>query len=65
MRVHEATTEKKASAKQQPYEPKKPQTRGQAREDVPPTRTPGASSTKCMTIPYVTAWHSDTSWTNW
>ena len=27
MRVHEATTEKSAPAKQQPYEPRKPQTR--------------------------------------
>jgi len=36
MRVHEATTEKKAPAKQQPYGPRKPQTRGRAREDVPP-----------------------------
>ena len=29
MRVHEATTEKKAPAKQQPYEPRKPETRNQ------------------------------------
>jgi len=34
--VHEATTEKRAPAKQQPYEPRKPQTRGCTREDVPP-----------------------------
>jgi len=36
MRVHEATTEKKAPVKQQPYEPRKPQARGRTREDVPP-----------------------------
>jgi len=35
MRVHEATTEKRAPAKQQPYEPRKPQTRGRTRENVP------------------------------
>jgi len=33
--AHESTTEKKALAKQQPYEPRKPQTRGRAREDLP------------------------------
>jgi len=36
MRVHEVTIKKKAPAKQQPYEPRKPQTRGRARKDVPP-----------------------------
>jgi len=36
LRVHEATTEKKAPAKQQPYKPRKAQTRGCARENVPP-----------------------------
>ena len=35
MRVDEATTEKKASTKQQPYEPMKPHTKGRVREDVP------------------------------
>jgi len=34
--VHEAMTEKRAPAKQQPYDPRKPQTRGRARENVPP-----------------------------
>ena len=34
MRVHEATTEKKGSGKQQPYE--KPQTRARARRYPPP-----------------------------
>lgn len=34
MRVHEATTEKKGSGKQQPY--KKPQTRAHTRGDPPP-----------------------------
>jgi len=34
--VHEATTEKKALAKQQPYQPRKPPTRGRERENVPP-----------------------------
>jgi len=33
--VHEATTEKRALAKQQPYEPRKPQAREHARENVP------------------------------
>jgi len=36
MRVHEATIEKKASGKQQPYEARKPQTRARTREDAPP-----------------------------
>jgi len=36
LRVHEATTEKKTLAKQQPYQPRKPQTRGRERENVPP-----------------------------
>jgi len=36
MRVHEATMEKRAPVKQQPYEPRKPHTRGRARENVPP-----------------------------
>ena len=36
MRVHEATMEKRAPVKQQPYEPRKPQTRGRMRENVPP-----------------------------
>jgi len=34
--VHEATTEKKTPVKQQPYQPRKPQTRGRERENVPP-----------------------------
>jgi len=34
--VHEATTEKKTLTKQQPYQPRKPQTRGRERENVPP-----------------------------
>ena len=36
LRVHEATTEKKTPAKQQPYQARNPQTRGRARENVPP-----------------------------
>jgi len=36
LRVHEATTKKTAPAKQQPYQPRKPQTRGRARENVLP-----------------------------
>jgi len=36
MRVHEATTKKRAPVKQQPYEPRKPQTSGCTRENVPP-----------------------------
>ena len=35
IRVHEATTEKRSPAKKQPYEPRKPQTRGRARENKP------------------------------
>jgi len=35
LRVHEATTEKRAPTKQQPYDPRKPQTRGRTRENVP------------------------------
>ena len=34
LRVHEATTGKRAPAKQQPYEPRKPQTKGRARQNV-------------------------------
>jgi len=36
LRVYEATTEKKTPAKQQPYQPRKPQTRGREMENVPP-----------------------------
>ena len=36
LRVHEATTEKWAPTKQQPFEPTKPQTRERARENVTP-----------------------------
>ena len=36
MRVHEATTEKKAPGKQQPYETRKPQTRAHTWGDAPP-----------------------------
>jgi len=36
LRVHEATIEKKTPVKQQPYQPRKPQTRGRERENVPP-----------------------------
>jgi len=35
MRVHEATTEKKASGKMLPYETRKPQTRAQTKEGAP------------------------------
>ena len=35
LRVHEATTEKKAPGKQPPYEGKKPQTRARTRENAP------------------------------
>jgi len=34
--VHEVTTEKKTPAKQQPYQQRKPQTKGRERENVPP-----------------------------
>ena len=36
LRVHEATTENKTPAKNHPYQPRKPQTRGRERENVPP-----------------------------
>ena len=36
MRVHEATTKKKALGKQQSYETRKPQTLARTRENVPP-----------------------------
>ena len=36
LRIHEATTEKKAAVKQQPYQSRKPQTNGRARENMPP-----------------------------
>ncbi|XP_068498281.1 uncharacterized protein [Phaseolus vulgaris] len=36
LRVHEAAIEKKTPVKQQPYQPRKPQTRGRERENVPP-----------------------------
>ena len=39
LRVHEATTEKKTLVKQQPYQSRKPQTRGRERENVPPSTT--------------------------
>ena len=35
LRLHEATTEKNTPAKQQPYQPRKSQTRGRGRENVP------------------------------
>ena len=35
MRVHEAATSKKNQGRKQPYEPRKPQARGRAREDKP------------------------------
>jgi len=36
LRVHEASTEKKTLAKPQPYQPRKPPTRGRERENMPP-----------------------------
>jgi len=36
LRMHEATTKKKTPVKQQPYQPRKPQTKGHERENVPP-----------------------------
>ena len=36
LRVHEATIEKKTPVKQQPYQPRKPQTKGRERENMPP-----------------------------
>ncbi|XP_068473985.1 uncharacterized protein [Phaseolus vulgaris] len=36
LRVHEAMTEMKTPMKQQPYQPRKPNTRGRGRDNVPP-----------------------------
>jgi len=53
MRVHEATTEKKAPRKQQPYEARKPQTRARAREDAPPRHTFPVELKELIAIPNI------------
>jgi len=53
LRVHEATTEKKTPAKQQPYQPRKPQTRGRERENVPPRHNFMVELKDLITIPNV------------
>ncbi|XP_068504074.1 uncharacterized protein [Phaseolus vulgaris] len=53
LRVHEETTEKNTPAKQQPYQPRKPQTRGHARENVPPRHNFIVEIKVLITIPNV------------
>jgi len=53
MRVHEATTKKKAPRKQQPYEARKPQTRVHAREDAPPRHNFLVELTELIAIPNI------------
>jgi len=52
MRVHEATTEKKGSGKQQPYE--KPQTRARTRGDPPPKHNFRVELKELIAIPNIT-----------
>jgi len=54
LRVHETTMEKRAPAKQQPYDPWKPQTRGRARENVPPRHNFVVELKDLITIPNIT-----------
>jgi len=51
--VHEATTEKRAPAKQQPYEPRKSHTRGRARENVPPRHNFVVELKDLITVPNI------------
>jgi len=46
--VHEATTKKNTPTKQQPYQPRKPQTRGRERENVPPRHDFVVEFEKCV-----------------
>ena len=54
LRVHEATTKKKTPAKQQPYQPRKPQTKGRARENVPPRHNFVIELKDLIAIPNIT-----------
>jgi len=51
--VHEATTEKKTPVKQQPYQPRKPQTRGREKENVPPRHDFVAELKNLIVIPNI------------
>jgi len=53
MRVHEATTEKKASGKQQPYETRKSKTRARTREDVLPRHNFRVELKELIVIPNI------------
>jgi len=53
MRVHEATTEKKGSGKQQPYE--RPQTRARTRRDPPPKHNFRVELKELIAIPNIAA----------
>jgi len=53
LRVHEAKTEKKTLAKQQPYQPRKPQTRGREREKVPPRHDFVVELKDLIAIPHI------------
>jgi len=53
LRVDEATTEKKASGKQSPYEGRKPQTRARAKENAPTRHNFRMDLKKLIAIPNV------------
>ena len=53
IRVHEATTKKKDSGKQQPYETRKPQTRTRTREDAPPRHNFRVELKELIAIPNI------------
>jgi len=54
LRGHEATTEKRALAKQQPYKSRKPQTRGRTRENVPPRHNFVVELKDLIVVPNIT-----------
>jgi len=53
MRVYEATTEKKGSGKQPPYEARKPQTRARTKENAPTRHNFRMNLKELITIPHV------------
>ena len=53
LRVHEAMTEKRAPAKQKPYELRKPLTRGRTRENVPPRHNFMVELKDLITVPNI------------
>jgi len=53
IRMHEATTEKKGSGKQQPYETRKPQTKGRTRGDAPPKHNFRVELKELITVPNI------------